>query len=124
MAILEATSKQETEGKELQPLEEGRGPAPSRTKTLRREREVSTRRTGGGGKGVELLHRAPLDCTELQPHRGRVWLYECGKGRGGEPVAKRLSWDHVSMGDVATVVKGEKRSCPFLCTAVATLNGL
>ncbi|KAM3829859.1 symplekin isoform 3-T3 [Vipera latastei] len=39
MAILEATNKQETEGKELQPLEEGRGPAPSRTKTLRRERE-------------------------------------------------------------------------------------
>ncbi|KAL7980750.1 hypothetical protein Chor_001904 [Crotalus horridus] len=39
MAILEATNKQETEGKDLQPLEEGRGPAPSRTKTLRRERE-------------------------------------------------------------------------------------
>ncbi|XP_013918991.1 PREDICTED: symplekin [Thamnophis sirtalis] len=39
MAILEATIKQETEGKELQPLEEGRGPAPPRTKTLRRERE-------------------------------------------------------------------------------------
>uniref|UniRef100_U3FB21 Symplekin n=1 Tax=Micrurus fulvius TaxID=8637 RepID=U3FB21_MICFL len=39
MAILEATLKQETEGKEIQPLEEGRGPAPSRTKTLRRERE-------------------------------------------------------------------------------------
>ncbi|ETE63156.1 Symplekin, partial [Ophiophagus hannah] len=42
MAILEATIKQETEGKELQPLEEGRGPAPSRTKTLRREREDDT----------------------------------------------------------------------------------
>ncbi|XP_029140886.1 symplekin [Protobothrops mucrosquamatus] len=39
MAILEATNKQETEGKELQPLEEGRGPVPPRTKTLRRERE-------------------------------------------------------------------------------------
>ncbi|KAG8143605.1 hypothetical protein E2320_000847, partial [Naja naja] len=42
MAILEATIKQETEGKEIQPLEEGRGPAPSRTKTLRREREDDT----------------------------------------------------------------------------------
>ncbi|KAM6427938.1 symplekin [Liasis olivaceus] len=39
MAILEASSKQDTEGKELQPLEEGRGTAPPRTKTLRRERE-------------------------------------------------------------------------------------
>uniref|UniRef100_A0A8C5SVY3 Symplekin scaffold protein n=1 Tax=Laticauda laticaudata TaxID=8630 RepID=A0A8C5SVY3_LATLA len=70
MAILEATIKQETEGKELQPLEEGRGPAPSRTKTLRREREVSAVRMEGG---AELLHWTLVDCTEWQQQRARVW---------------------------------------------------
>ncbi|XP_062996117.1 symplekin [Elgaria multicarinata webbii] len=39
MAILEASSKQDIEGKELQPLEDVRGAPPPRTKALRRERE-------------------------------------------------------------------------------------
>uniref|UniRef100_A0A670IL17 Symplekin n=1 Tax=Podarcis muralis TaxID=64176 RepID=A0A670IL17_PODMU len=39
MAILEASNKQDIEGKELQPLEEARGSAPPRTKELRREKE-------------------------------------------------------------------------------------
>ncbi|KAG8143609.1 hypothetical protein E2320_000849 [Naja naja] len=62
MAILEATIKQETEGKEIQPLEEGRGPAPSRTKTLRREREWILK--------PDLLD--PQDDTEPQPLLPRV----------------------------------------------------
>ena len=51
MAILEASNKQDLEGKEMQALEEARSTAPPRNKGLRREREVSS--PARGGKGLE-----------------------------------------------------------------------
>lgn len=60
MAILEANNKADLEGKDSQPLDEVRGPAPSRTKGLRRDREVSALPEAVGGLG--LLHGTRANC--------------------------------------------------------------